>query len=241
MSVGRSSSLTTPLRVAVVNPVTATEEAAILTGDLPNRIALSGDGQYLYVGLDEAGMIRRFQMSSLTVDQNIPLPPGDSALAMLVLPNQPDTILVARGDVNRGFFEFAVYDHQVPLPSTVIYSPGIAGSPASLYINPVNGKIYGYANGHFFLFSLSSTGLTQVAMSDGFPSLTTKVLWGPGLAGDDAGNVFDLDAWALVGSVYPPSSFLHAIVIGAYFFRVPLWFDLLVAALLAIGWMQLRE
>ena len=34
---------------------------------------------------------------------------------------------------------------------------------------------------------------------------------------------------------------LHAIVIGAYFFRVPLWFDLLVAALLAIGWMQLRE
>ena len=146
-------------RVAVINPTTAIEEASIPTGDVPNHLAISGDGQYLYVGFDEIGVIRRYVLSSRTMDLEIRLPKPtidtQAALAILVVPNQPETILVVRGDPSGlDYYEFVAYDHGVPRPKIVTFAASIGenGGSASLYIRPSNGMIYGFASGYFFSF-----------------------------------------------------------------------------------------
>src|SRR3989442_15874148 len=48
-SLGRNVSFSlNRTRIAIVNPTTAVEEASILTADVPNHIAISDDGQFLY-------------------------------------------------------------------------------------------------------------------------------------------------------------------------------------------------
>ena len=45
--------------------------------------------------------------------------------------------------------------------------------------------------------------MTQIKKSNELPVYTARVLWSGGLSGDDWGNIFDLDAWSLIGNISP--------------------------------------
>lgn len=99
--------------------------AAIPTGDGPRKLAMSSDGQYLYVGFDSTPVVQRVHVPSLAVDLTIPLG-SDPTFG----PNFVEDLAVKPGDsgvvaVSRKRIGFsprhagvAVFDDGVQLPNT---------------------------------------------------------------------------------------------------------------------------
>ena len=54
--------------IVPINPVTGAIGASVFVGSEPNRMAISDDGHYLYVGLDGAGAVRRFNLLTQQAD-----------------------------------------------------------------------------------------------------------------------------------------------------------------------------
>ena len=64
-----------PNTVLIVNPDTAQVEDSISVVDTPRRIAISSDGQYLFVGIDALQVVRRYHLPSHTPDLDISMDP----------------------------------------------------------------------------------------------------------------------------------------------------------------------
>jgi hypothetical protein len=182
----------------MVNPDTGQVEDAIPTLDAPDQIAISSDGQYLYVGIDAKAVVRRYPLPSHTSDLDIavgtPPLPGYAVfpIAVAVLPNQSQSILAANGST------LAVYDGAVRRSQT---APLIFAyyQSASLYVRPGNGNIYAYSQGVISYLSVTAAGVGISAGIPAFPYPTANANFGGGLATDNWGYVFDLDSKALLG------------------------------------------
>jgi hypothetical protein len=151
--------------IAVINPATAAVERFVPVGSQPNRLALSDDGRYLYVGLEGPGAIRRVEVGAggqLTPGPEFPvgksasgstLRPGEIA----VLPGNPHSIAVWRGD-GEGV---AVYDDGVMRPSV-----GECYNCASLAFNDTPERLYGINSestaATLSRFVVGPTGVTRV-------------------------------------------------------------------------------
>src|SRR6185369_14397213 len=60
------NALTNANTVVAINPLTSQIEGPLTSGSNPGSIGLSGDGHYLYVGIDDAASIRRLDLQSQT-------------------------------------------------------------------------------------------------------------------------------------------------------------------------------
>ena len=186
-----------PSSIAIVNPNTAQVEDSIAAGDTPGALAISNDGQYLYVALDGKGTVRRFHLPSHTPDFDISVGPtqtNGSLFAIAVLPLQPQSVLVANGT------DLAVYDGNVSRGQTATFP----SSAPSLYAREGNGTMYGYSGGVISVLALNSAGVSVMASQPAFPSAQARVNWSGGLVTDNWGDVFDLDAEALRGRLALP-------------------------------------
>jgi hypothetical protein len=98
-SIGASAT-NNPNTVAVIDPVAGKVSQYIPVGNNPNRLAISGDGQYLYVSLDGDHAIQRINLTSLSVDDTFALPVDPSfgqltVADMKVVPGSPQTVVAA--------------------------------------------------------------------------------------------------------------------------------------------------
>lgn len=86
--------------IAVINPVTGAIEGSAFVGSGPRKLAVSSDGQYIYVGLYGAGKVSRFNVASTTVDQEFSLGTGSYGTTYVediaVQPGNPYVIAVSR-------------------------------------------------------------------------------------------------------------------------------------------------
>jgi uncharacterized protein (TIGR03437 family) len=194
--------------VVVINPETAQVEDTIAVGNSINKIAVSDDGQYLYAAIVDTyyrslGIVNRYRIQSHSLDLQIPLgiytggniPRG--VLAMVVLPGQSTSILVATTDSQLIAFDGAV-------PRSGIAPLGVA----SLYVRPSDKAIFGFGDGQsafgspqIFWLSVSSSGVATVRSVpvDGNWDNGT-VTWNGNLVLGDGYSVFDLGAGATIGS-----------------------------------------
>ncbi len=77
-----------PGSIATIDPLSGSVVATAALGNGPNRLAISSDGAYLYVGQDAIGAVSRLALPALTSDFSI------------ALPVDPDpTITVRAGDI----------------------------------------------------------------------------------------------------------------------------------------------
>lgn len=135
--------------VAVINPATSQIESSFFAGSEPNVMALSGDGKYLYVGLDGAAAVRRFNLESQTMEPTFDLGPIGwfgplMAEDIAVMPGNSDVIAVSRryDGISPRHAGVAILDNGV-LRATV--TPDHTGSNAIEFAeNP--GTLYGYNN-----------------------------------------------------------------------------------------------
>src|SRR6185295_7629173 len=107
-----------------IDPATGALGASVFVGSEPNKLALSADGQALYVGLDGAASVRRVDVATHTAgmqfrlgsDQftGIPFMPGDVA----VMPGDPNAVAVAKLNTSSTpGAGVAVYDNGVQRPN----------------------------------------------------------------------------------------------------------------------------
>jgi DNA-binding beta-propeller fold protein YncE len=128
--------------VVRINPSTGVIGPAVTNGATPGRLALSGDGQFLYVGINGANSIRRFDLQSSTTANEFTLGPGSfgnllRAEEIEVMPGQPLSVAVALEE-NGSHQGVAVFDNGVPRPNRTSQTiPNdiieFAGDAATLY------------------------------------------------------------------------------------------------------------
>jgi hypothetical protein len=69
-----STDTTSPNTIIAVNPFTGKAGTPALAGNNPNLLSISSDASYLWVGLDGAGSVQRFQLPGLVPDISFKLP-----------------------------------------------------------------------------------------------------------------------------------------------------------------------
>lgn len=105
--------------VTAINPSLGVIVASVFVGSEPDVLALSDDGQSLYVGLDGAGAVRRINLATLTAGSQFPLG-GESFSGprnvgdLAVQPSHPDVVAVSFRDGG-----VAIYDQGVQRPQTL--------------------------------------------------------------------------------------------------------------------------
>ncbi len=174
------------------------------SGSEPDHLALSGDGKYLYVGLDGSGTVERLALGNQTAVPDISIPLGaDSnlgpyyAMDVEVDPVQSTTIAVARGippsvSIIQAVGGVAIYDGATQRPNVItpttqagnVLLDTIQWSLDGTQIFAANNENY---NADFYQLGVSATGVTLVSDHPGFfpvPNLrihldaTTKLLYG---------------------------------------------------------------
>lgn len=135
--------------ITIIDPATSTIETSVFIGSEPNAMAMSKDGKYLYVALDGAGAIRRFDLGSRTPGPQFSLSIADFygptlAEDIAVAPDNSDVIAVARFNpgISPRHAGVAIYDNGVQRSNT---TPRHTGSNR-IEFSDSGSTLYGYNN-----------------------------------------------------------------------------------------------
>lgn len=215
------------------DPVSGNVGQPVFVGSEPNKLSISDNAQVIYVGLDGANAVRRFDVASgiagsqFTVggNQSGPFVPVDIAVA----PGHPETTAIVRGDNPNSARDVALYDNGVQRPTTT----GLGHTINVIQYSSSPNIFYGHNN------SNSEAGFRKMAAVDcGVSVLSVKqsLLQGfdfqieDGLAYSTSGRVADPETGVLVGTFpvsadvplgsAPQAVFADAKAGRVYFFRV---------------------
>jgi uncharacterized repeat protein (TIGR01451 family) len=145
--------------IAWLNPETALVEGMIPLGAPPDHLAISDDGQYLYVCSSSTSLVQRILLPARAVDFSFNLPVGYPLYSALVLPGQPHALAVSCAAYPAVFT--GVLDDGIPRTNQLT-------NPFKLLaISEDGGTLFGYDNGStggaspdVFRMTLDSSGLT---------------------------------------------------------------------------------
>jgi sugar lactone lactonase YvrE len=186
--------------VAVINPSNGAIERFIAVGSGPNQLAVSDDGQFLYVGLDGEHAVRRVTLASFTPDLLFSLG-ANTAEDIIVMPGAPHTTAVWRfGESN----DVAIYDDDVRRISTL--PTGFAGT-----LLPGSGqRLYGWTFVSFVRMTVTASGVVADGETSGFNresqvSATDGLLYFAGGTSEPTrgGSVVDPESFKVLGTVMP--------------------------------------
>jgi hypothetical protein len=140
--------------IGVLNPETAIIESFYALDSEPLRLAVSGDGQYLYVAMSTK--IERINLTTWTVELDIPLSLG--VLSMAVLSGQPQSIAVSLDSgADPDYGGTVVFDGAQQRSAKI----GLFEGPSYLAGGPNPGTIYAYdGSAVFYTLALNSSGVT---------------------------------------------------------------------------------
>ena len=178
--------------------MTGTILGTVFVGSEPDVLAESADGQYLYVGLDGAAAVARYNLATQTPDLQFSLLPAtrligaNQALSMQVLPNSPHSVLVASGTYGYYFSTVAVYDDGVPranaLTNQTTSSVVATGSDSLAF------ESWGYESDDLYVLCVNPGGVyaaTQVLPELETGSSAPAYAYSGGLVYSPSGEVID--------------------------------------------------
>lgn len=189
--------------VVTIDPVTGNIGPAITTGDNPGRLALSGDGRYLYVGIDGTSSIRRLDLQSQTAPTEFSL--GNSVLfgyplnagEIEVLPGQPESVAVSR-QASGNHDGVAIYDNGVRRTNEVRDPPNdvieFGADASTLYGENTINTEFG-----FHRLAVNSNGVSAVSTLRNLSGNEADMRFDNGLMYLNNGFVVDLQAASLRG------------------------------------------
>ena len=169
-SVGTTAS-SNPNTIAVIDPVATSVKQYIPVGNDPHQLALSDDGQYLYVALNGDHSIQRINLSSFALEKTFALP-VDSTFGQLtvadmkVVPGSPQSVVAALFRVASpaedgiALFNDGGLVNWLPDQFSTNYASvdsfAFAGNPALIYSEPLT-----VLSPTFGVFSVTSAGITE--------------------------------------------------------------------------------
>lgn len=197
-----------------LDPEAGTVGTSFFIGSEPGKLAISDDGQALYVSLDGAAAVRRFDIPSQTAGLQFSLG-SDSFFGpffvedMEVMPGNPDTIAVSRKNlgISPRHAGVAIYENGVQLPNT---TPRHTGSNVIEFSDSPS-TLYGYNNETtefgFRRMSVDASGVTTLdATGNIISGFGVDIEFAGGFIYSTTGKVVDPSVLALVGS-FPGISF----------------------------------
>jgi hypothetical protein len=194
-------------RIVPITVPTATLGTPIYVGSEPNRLAVSDNGQYLYVGLDGAAAVQRVNLFTQIADLQFSLGSGfcGSFLAedMVVLKGNPSAVAISRRNTGCSprHEGVAIYDDGVPRS---VSTPGHTGSNV---IEPSDSPsiLYGYNNETtefgFRVMSVNNSGVQVTSVREGLLSgFGVDIRFDNGLVYATSGRVINPSTLTLVGT-----------------------------------------
>ena len=192
--------------VTIINPATSSIDASIPVGSEPDALTISADGQYLYVGLDGAGFVRRINLTTRQVDLSFALG-ADSffgpmfAESLAVSPSNSNIVVVSReySGIAPHHAGVAIFNNGVQLSNT---TPRFDGSNVIAFASSSN--LYGYCNEQtsygFFRMQVNNNGVTVLDETPGLINGHARIAYDSGLVYSTTGNVLDPAAKNVVGT-----------------------------------------
>ncbi|MDX6384781.1 MAG: hypothetical protein QOK48_2354 [Blastocatellia bacterium] len=135
--------------LAAIDPTTGTMSTPVFIGSEPRKLAISGNNQYIYAGLDGVGAVRRFDLASQTSGLQFSL--GNGLFSgpryvddMAVLPDDPNAVAIARRNLSQfsRYEGVAIYDSGTPRPNEI----GNANLSEAIEFSASASRLYGYNN-----------------------------------------------------------------------------------------------
>ena len=189
-----------------INPSTGQIVSSIFIGSEPNRLALSDDGKNLYVALDGAAAVRRYEIATQTAGPQFTLGQslsGDGpfyADVLAVAPGQTEAVVVSRktpGDSRS----LAVFDNGAARTNIVNSSNG------ALLLEFANANtLFAYENGPFsglrlLRLRLADDGLSVEQSVNNLPYLGGDMKFSSGLLYTSSGKVINPDSLTVTGDL----------------------------------------
>ena len=153
--------------VTVIDPISRVVESSVFIGSEPGKLAVSDNGQYLYVALDGAAAVRRYNIA--TQKPEIQFSTGEDRIGrplfvrdIEVLPGQSNSVAISRIDrpSNGNEVDVAIFDNGVIRPNT---TAPFRISNTVIEVSDTVSELYAYNNTStgFDLssFSISTEGL----------------------------------------------------------------------------------
>jgi hypothetical protein len=148
--------------VAVVSTTTGELENRVFIGSEPNKLALSSDGQKLYVGLDGARSVREFDLAGQTAGAQYSTGLHQSNGPLLILdlvaaPDDPNQIAMARHSApTSAYGGNAIFDSGVPRTQ-------VRGTSDAIAYSDTSSTLYGSDDqGMLEAMTVGPTGITSV-------------------------------------------------------------------------------
>ena len=136
---------------------------SLYQGEAPGKLAVSQDGQFLYMGLARSSAVFRITIDSGTIGARLllgddPLQDPVVASGLEVVPGRPEAVVVSTHAVRNGYNRgIAVFDNGIRRPQTIAtdtsngsFNIGFAGDDATLAATSPDG---------FQTFSVDATGV----------------------------------------------------------------------------------
>jgi hypothetical protein len=229
-----------PGSITAIDPVTGTTGASVVVGNQPNKLAISDDNQFLYVGLDGESAVRRVTLSTFTADLKFPLGPGTnpnpaacgtlSAQDIDVLTGLPHSVAVS---IKNSFCSpasetVAIYDDGVRRPTSTLgpFIP-IGGSDIGVIeFSQTASTLYGYDTdttpSSFYTMAVTSSGVSVVSQTmPAIPVVVHDFIFDNGLIYTNAGYVINPATGATQGQFMglPPNPIVRPdSTVGRVFF-----------------------
>ncbi|CAN5691041.1 hypothetical protein BH10ACI4_BH10ACI4_34600 [soil metagenome] len=194
--------------IVSMDPATGALGTPIPVGSEPNKLALTSDGKYLWVGLDGASGLRKVDLTTnqagiqfaLSVTNNSGSP--QTALSLLAIPGASDSVVVLQGSSNYAY-SLGIYDSGVlrgALTTANYYSQ------YAIQIDPSRTEIYLGGSG-LYTYTYNSTGITsKVTNTNSNITLASSAFDEMQLTNgrlySDFGKVYDAEAGTLLGTMY---------------------------------------
>jgi hypothetical protein len=207
-----------PGTIVPIDPVTRIVGTPIPVGNEPKKLALSDNGQYLYVSLDEEGAVQRVDLLSKTAGHKFSLGSDSNGMFYVedleVLPGNPNAVAISRQykSVSPRHAGVAIYDNGVQRPNT---TPGHTGSNVIEFSHSAS-TLYGLNNETtefgFRRMAVDASGVTIVDVFTSLPGDLTfwfvvDMKFDGGRVYTTSGGVVDPVARAIVGTFTLPTTF----------------------------------
>ncbi len=202
--------------VTAIDPTTGTIEWSEFVGSEPGKLALSGDGKWLYVGLDGATGVQRFDVPNRALDIQFSLGRDQNYGAygvgdMEVLPGQAGSVAVLRRfSPYSGSAGVAVYDDGVQRPTTT----SLFSSISAIAFSNVAATLYAFGSLTLNTLTLDVSGVSVSATTNNvISSYGSDMRFAGGRLYFSTGQVVDPASSAVVGTfVLADSNFYFSAV-----------------------------
>jgi trimeric autotransporter adhesin len=148
--------------VVTIDPVTRSVGSPVFVGSGPTVMAETDDGNYLYVGLNGANSLAKFDLLHQSLAATIPLSvtgstSGVAATWLAAMPGSDSTLAV---NIANGWNNFGIFDIS---GNTGTFRPNLSGIYEG--VNPVfadASHVYAYSGTEFYRYSVDTNGLTMI-------------------------------------------------------------------------------